>query len=98
MDYTIIRSGRKTLAAQITADGLLIRAPLRMTDKEIAAVIMAAIAAYEADTGQSGGVVTGIRRSTGESLLPQMPDVVPQDGVFIRPVRKHDKRNWKKAI
>lgn len=68
------------------------------TDKEIAAVIMAAIAAYEADTGQSGGVVTGIRRSTGESLLPQMPDVVPQDGVFIRPVRKHDKRNWKKAI
>ena len=39
MDYTIIRSGRKTLAAQITADGLLIRAPLRCTDKEIAAFV-----------------------------------------------------------
>ena len=39
MDYQIIRSGRKTLAAQITADGLLIRAPLRCTDKEIAAFV-----------------------------------------------------------
>ena len=39
MDYTIIRSGRKTLAAQITADGLLIRAPFRCTDKEIAAFV-----------------------------------------------------------
>ena len=39
MDYQIIRSGRKTLAAQITADGLLIRAPFRCTDKEIAAFV-----------------------------------------------------------
>ena len=39
MDYTIIRSGRKTVAAQITAEGLLIRAPLRCTDKEIAAFV-----------------------------------------------------------
>ena len=39
MDYTIIRSNRKTVAAQITADGLLIRAPYRCTDKEIAAFV-----------------------------------------------------------
>ena len=39
MDYTIIRSNRKTLAAQITAGGLLIRAPYRCTDKEIAAFV-----------------------------------------------------------
>ena len=63
---------------------------------EIAAVISAAVAAYEADTGRSGGVVTRIRRATGEELLPQTPDVVPPDGVFIRPVRKREKRNWKR--
>ena len=39
MDYTIIRSSRKTVAAQITAEGLVIRAPQRMTDKEIAAFV-----------------------------------------------------------
>ena len=39
MEYQIIRTNRKTVAAQITADGLLIRAPLRMTDKEIAAFV-----------------------------------------------------------
>ena len=39
MDYTIIRSNRKTLAAQITAKGLVIRAPFRCTDKEIAAFV-----------------------------------------------------------
>ena len=39
MDYTIIRSSRKTVAAQITAEGVVIRAPLRCTDKEIAAFV-----------------------------------------------------------
>ena len=67
-------------------------------DLEIAAVISAAVAAYEADTGVSGGVVRSIKRASGEELLPQMPDYVPEDGVFIRPVRKREKRNWKKAI
>lgn len=67
-------------------------------DLEIAAVISAAVAAYEADTGRSGGVVRSIRRATGEELLPQTPDYVPADGVYIRPVRKREKRNWKKAI
>lgn len=37
-DCRIIRSGRKTLALEVTADGdLLIRAPLRMSEKEILA-------------------------------------------------------------
>ena len=39
MDYTIIRSNRKTVAAQITAEGVVIRAPQRCTDKEIAAFV-----------------------------------------------------------
>ena len=39
MDYQIIRSSRKTVAAQITADGVVIRAPYRCTDKEIAAFV-----------------------------------------------------------
>ena len=34
-DYRIIRSNRKTLALQITDEGLLIRAPLRMPDRQI---------------------------------------------------------------
>lgn len=67
-------------------------------DLEIAAVISAAVAAYEADTGRNGGIVRSIRRATGEELLPQTPDYVPADGVYIRPVRKREKRNWKKAI
>ena len=69
-----------------------------LQEQEIAAVITAAIAAYEADTGRKGGVVTRIARSTGEAQLPQMPEEVPYDGVFIRPVRKREKRNWKRAI
>ena len=69
------------------------------TDAEIAAVITAAIAAYEADTGQRGGVVTGIRRRSGSSFeLPQLPDYAPEDGVFIRPIRKREKTHWKKVI
>ena len=39
MEYTVIRSGRKTIAAEITAQGVVVRAPLRMTDKEIAAFV-----------------------------------------------------------
>ncbi|MBQ6118220.1 MAG: DUF45 domain-containing protein, partial [Clostridia bacterium] len=39
MDYQIIRSSRKTVAAQITAKGLVIRAPYRCSDKEIAAFV-----------------------------------------------------------
>ena len=39
MEYQIIRSSRKTIAAQITPEGVVIRAPLRMTDKEIAAFV-----------------------------------------------------------
>ena len=39
MEYQVIRSARKTVAAEITAQGVLVRAPLRMTDKEIAAFV-----------------------------------------------------------
>ena len=39
MEYQVIRSNRKTVAAQITAQGVVIRAPLRMTNKEIAAFV-----------------------------------------------------------
>lgn len=39
MEYQVIRSSRRTVAAQITAEGVVIRAPLRMTDKEIAAFV-----------------------------------------------------------
>ena len=35
VDYRIIRSNRKTLALQITDEGLLIRAPLRMPERQI---------------------------------------------------------------
>ena len=69
-----------------------------LREQEIAAVITAAIAAYEADTGKRGGVVTRIARAGDHTELPQTPDEVPYDGVFIRPVRKREKRNWKRAI
>ena len=39
MEYQVVRSSRKTVAAQITAEGVVVRAPLRMTDKEIAAFV-----------------------------------------------------------
>ena len=39
MEYRVIRSGRRTIAAEITAQGVVVRAPLRMTDKEIAAFV-----------------------------------------------------------
>ena len=39
MEYEIIRSRRKTLAAEIKQDKLLIRAPLHVTDREIDAFV-----------------------------------------------------------
>lgn len=39
MEYEVIRSDRKSFAAQIKGDGLIIRAPLRATDREIAAFV-----------------------------------------------------------
>ena len=41
MDYKLIRSDRKTLAIQITPEGVVVRAPRRMTDAEIAAQVAA---------------------------------------------------------
>ncbi|MCD7739061.1 MAG: M48 family metallopeptidase [Lachnospiraceae bacterium] len=35
MNYKIIRSGRKTLAVQVTRDGVIVRAPYRMSEGEI---------------------------------------------------------------
>lgn len=35
MDYKIIRSSRKTLALQVTRDGVIVRAPYRVSDGEI---------------------------------------------------------------
>ncbi|MCD7864168.1 MAG: M48 family metallopeptidase [Lachnospiraceae bacterium] len=35
MDYKIIRSGRKTLAIQVNKDGVVVRAPYRVSDAEI---------------------------------------------------------------
>ena len=35
MEYTIIRSNRKTLALEIKKDGLVVRAPIKATDKDI---------------------------------------------------------------
>lgn len=35
MEYRIIRSRRKTVGLQVSLDGLVVRAPLRMSDREI---------------------------------------------------------------
>ena len=40
MDYTLIRSSRRTVALEIREDGLLVRAPMRMTETEIEAFLM----------------------------------------------------------
>ena len=39
LEYQVIRSSRRTVAAEIKNGELLVRAPLRMTDKEIAAFV-----------------------------------------------------------
>ena len=39
LEYQVIKSNRKTIAAEITAQGVVVRAPLRMTEKEIAAFV-----------------------------------------------------------
>ena len=41
VNYRIIRSSRKTLALQITDEGLLVRAPLRMSEGQIRAFVEA---------------------------------------------------------
>ena len=40
INCTIIRSGRKTLALEINADGLVVRAPMRVSDDEIKSFIL----------------------------------------------------------
>ncbi len=40
MEYTTIRSDRRTLALEVKNDGLIVRAPLRATDKEIDAFVL----------------------------------------------------------
>ena len=40
MTCKVIRSGRKTLALEITEDGLVVRAPLRVSDAEIKSFIL----------------------------------------------------------
>lgn len=39
MDYTIIRSKRKTIGIEITDDGVLVRAPLRASRRDIESVV-----------------------------------------------------------
>ena len=40
MEYSLVRSRRKTLSLEITSEGLIARAPLRMPKKEIDAFIL----------------------------------------------------------
>ena len=40
MEYTTIRSNRKTLAIEVKEDGLTVRAPIRATDEEINAFVL----------------------------------------------------------
>jgi predicted metal-dependent hydrolase len=40
MDYTVIRSRRKTIAIEISREGMvLVRAPLRLAHREVAAFV-----------------------------------------------------------
>lgn len=40
MEYTTIRSNRRTLALEVKEDGLVVRAPIRATDEEINAFVL----------------------------------------------------------
>ena len=40
MEYTTIRSNRRTLALEIKNEALIVRAPIRATDKEISEFVL----------------------------------------------------------
>ena len=62
------------------------------------AIFAAAIAAYEADNGTgSHPVITGIAPAPGAAANAPLPDLSGWDGVYVRPLRKQNTVNWKRA-
>lgn len=62
------------------------------------AIFAAAIAAYEADQGTgSSPVVTGVTPLGGAHAAQPLPDLSGWDGVYVRPIRKQNTANWKRA-
>ena len=63
------------------------------------AIFAAAIAAYEADNGTGGNpVITGVTPLGAPARSAQpLPDLSDWDGVYVRPLRKQNAVNWKRA-
>lgn len=60
------------------------------------AIFAAAVAAYEADHGTgSSPVITGVT-PVAQGVQP-LPDLSGYEGVYVRPIRKQNTANWKRA-
>ncbi|MBQ4416049.1 MAG: OadG family protein [Butyrivibrio sp.] len=69
-------------------------APAAPDGGELIAVISAAVAAYESETGSTAGVVYA------QPALPAkqpLPDLTNWEGVYVRSIRKPGAVNWKRA-
>lgn len=92
MEYTLIRSARKTLSLQITPDGVLIvRAPKRMPKREIDAFLeskrswvekhLAKVAAQPAAAPFSPEQIQQLSREAARIIPPRVAHFAPQIGV-----------------
>ena len=77
MDYQLIRSRRRTVAIQITRQGVVVRAPLRMSAGEIAAFVQSKRSWIEKALAAQGPVLPALAADELKNLSRQAAQVLP---------------------
>ncbi len=89
MTYTVKRSNRRTLCLEITAGGLLVRAPMRATEEEIRRFVAGKQPWIEKHLGKVQRNRTAQPKLTMEeleALAKQALEVIPQRVAFYAPL------------
>ena len=87
--YTVKRSNRRTLCLEITAQGLLVRAPMRATDRDIRRFVAEKQPWIEKHLGKVQNNRTVLPKLTMEeleSLAGQALEVIPQRVAYYAPL------------
>lgn len=88
MEYKIKRSSRKTLCLEITADGLLVRAPLRASNADIASFVETKrdwIEKHLKKVQERESSVVKLTRKELEELAEQALKIIPQRVAYYAP-------------
>lgn len=92
MNQTIIRSKRKTLGLEVGLNGLIIRAPLRVTDREIEAFVQKHLGWIEAkwnkieETKKKQDALPSLSMEEIKALADRAMQVIPERVKFYAPL------------